>query len=58
MLLLFLIFGAVVMKIASKRFLSLRGAGHLEVCLARDGVTGGEISGGCRGVEQSRSIDQ
>lgn len=41
MLLLFLIFGAVVMKIASKRFLSLRGVGLLEMCLARDGVTGG-----------------
>lgn len=49
MLLLFLIFGAVVMKIASKRFLSLRGRGRLEVCLAGDGVTGGEISGRCRG---------
>lgn len=38
----FLIFGAVVMKIASKLFLSLRGAGHLEVCLAGEEVTEGE----------------
>lgn len=40
-LLLFLILGAVLMKIASKRFFVFKGAGHLKVCLARDGVTGG-----------------
>lgn len=55
----FLIFGAVVMKIASKLFLSLRGGGASGGVSCRGGSDGGgEISGRCRGARAGPSVDQ
>lgn len=55
----FLIFGAVVMKIASKLFLSLRRGGASGGVSCRGGSDGGgEISGRCRGARAGRSVDQ